>query len=432
MSSDDTFLSAYLDGELDPDQQQLVDSALVSHPELAERLRALSAVHDLVVSLPREGGVDVAPQVMNRIRKQRQSRWGIRLARPWAFEHSRAAVLAGMLTTSVAAALLVVFVANRSQKPLERNDALAARGAQERERPGQAELAASEAATYASPEPEILSPTDLAAAKSKFAILPAADGQHVLADSRGGNRSNEVDSEFARKVIELPHRRHVFLSKTGGDGKSQERLVNVVEHTTRFGFYKISISQGIVIDPRHPEEATVFALLVNPNQLDRLREQLRVALPDLVEEPTADPAVVTQLADIDRIQTFASAPLGDVSIGRDDLALKVPLGSGSTDADGQAAIAVAQAVVDQPTAEQYRSAPLPIPARTGDGAESQHNPALADADRGNPARRDRKTSAVPSPTSPGARLETGAPALTAAKSDETILVFVWICKPRAS
>ena len=43
MSSDDeTILSAYLDGELDSDQQQRVESALVASPGLAENLRALA------------------------------------------------------------------------------------------------------------------------------------------------------------------------------------------------------------------------------------------------------------------------------------------------------------------------------------------------------------------------------------------------------
>ena len=33
---DDTFLGAYLDGQLDPEERHLVESALVSDPELAE------------------------------------------------------------------------------------------------------------------------------------------------------------------------------------------------------------------------------------------------------------------------------------------------------------------------------------------------------------------------------------------------------------
>ena len=47
-SGDDTFLSAYLDGQLDSDQQQLVESALVASPKLAENLRGLAAVRELV------------------------------------------------------------------------------------------------------------------------------------------------------------------------------------------------------------------------------------------------------------------------------------------------------------------------------------------------------------------------------------------------
>ena len=73
-SDDDTILSAYMDGQLDSDQQQQVESALVASPRLAENLRALTAVRDLVAGLPRDTGVDVAPEVMRRIRSLSRSR----------------------------------------------------------------------------------------------------------------------------------------------------------------------------------------------------------------------------------------------------------------------------------------------------------------------------------------------------------------------
>ena len=56
----------------------------------------------------------------------------------------------------------------------------------------------------------------------------------------------------------------------------------MVESTTRFGFFKITIAQGIVIDPRHPEEATVYAALVTAKGFDTLRDRLARALPDRI------------------------------------------------------------------------------------------------------------------------------------------------------
>ena len=75
-------------------------------------------------------------------------------------------------------------------------------------------------------------------------------------------------------------------------------MASVVEQTTRLNFYKITIAQGIVLDPRHPDQATVFALVVNPRELKNLRDRLHQVLQDRVEESPVDPGIVTRLADI--------------------------------------------------------------------------------------------------------------------------------------
>ena len=53
---------------------KLVESALVASPELAENLRALTAVRELVAGLPRDAGADISPEVMRRIRGLNRSR----------------------------------------------------------------------------------------------------------------------------------------------------------------------------------------------------------------------------------------------------------------------------------------------------------------------------------------------------------------------
>lgn len=52
---DDSFLSAYMDGQLNPDQQQLVESMLVARPQFGDKLRDLTVVRDMVVGLNRDG-----------------------------------------------------------------------------------------------------------------------------------------------------------------------------------------------------------------------------------------------------------------------------------------------------------------------------------------------------------------------------------------
>ena len=67
---DDSILSAYLDGQLGPEQQQAVESALFADPRLAEELRGLAALRDLLAGLPREAPADVTSRVMRRVRRR--------------------------------------------------------------------------------------------------------------------------------------------------------------------------------------------------------------------------------------------------------------------------------------------------------------------------------------------------------------------------
>src|SRR5262245_32276816 len=68
---DEPFLSAFLDGELDPDQRAAVESALISSPILAEHLRRLASVRELVANLPRHPARrDLSKAVLERIRQR--------------------------------------------------------------------------------------------------------------------------------------------------------------------------------------------------------------------------------------------------------------------------------------------------------------------------------------------------------------------------
>ncbi len=125
-----------------------------------------------------------------------------------------------------------------------------------------------------------------------------------------------------REYLDHPQLRHIFLVSDPGDGSDEQRVASVVEQTTRFNFYKITISQGIVLDPRHPDQATVFALVVGPRELDSLRDRLRTALHERVEEEPAEPGVVTRLADIGQVEACPPSPAADMEIPREALAYK--------------------------------------------------------------------------------------------------------------
>src|SRR4051812_1388747 len=67
---DESLLTAYLDGELAPDQRSSIESALLADPELADALRRLAEVRELLAGMPRPTmPVDLAGAVVGRIRR---------------------------------------------------------------------------------------------------------------------------------------------------------------------------------------------------------------------------------------------------------------------------------------------------------------------------------------------------------------------------
>jgi hypothetical protein len=119
--------------------------------------------------------------------------------------------------------------------------------------------------------------------------------------------------------------RQIFVVSNQTDGQAGQRVASLVEQSTRFDFFTITIAQGVVIDPLHPEDATVFAMIVNPSELEHLRKQLRSSLKGDVEERSADPAIITQLADIGQVKAFKPSAPGQVTIPRLEMAFRADL-----------------------------------------------------------------------------------------------------------
>jgi len=416
ISDDDSFLSAYMDGQLDPDQHQWVESALVSNPQLADQLRRLTVVRDLVAGLSRDASLDVTPQVMERIQGRRRILDGRQQGRPhgirrfvvlrsWLRGRERR-LAAGILTT--AAGVIVAFsLAISHQLPLRRAHPAAG--------PARANLTTTRTDAGASKETQEArrssshtSPSNAVAASTLESRAEAYVGP--AAQSTGSALSHDL--EHYRQLLDNPNLRRSFLIRSGHDGKGEQQVASVVERTTRYGFFKTTVSQGIVIDPRHPDEATVFILLVNPQELNRLRDQLKVAFADVIEENPVDPGIVTQLADIGHVQALYPAAMADVSIPREGLALRMRL-AGETVNTGPPDLTKKRARRDRPTIEQERSAPLPAGARPG--SRSDPNP---DATR-TPAPASRIAQAQD--TSGPVR---GHPPSEA--TEEQIVVLVWV------
>lgn len=406
---DDSLLSAYMDGQLGPDQQQVVESALVADPHLAETLRHLTAVRDLFAGLSRDAPIDVTAPVMRRIRLRQRLRALLAAAPPPAPSLPRwTRAVAGI---GLAAAILIAM----ASPGLVRH-----RRAHEQAAGGGAAPAITRPLSSRSTTP--LSHPDAPRWREPSSINSIAEiGASGMPESAGplaGNSRDTASQDLSPPPIEQVHRyldhpnlRHILMI-ADMDGTAQQKVASEVVLTTRFNYLKITIAQGIVLDPRHPDQATVYALVVNPRELDTLRQRLRVALREQVEEPPVDPGVVTQLADIPDVQTLAPAPVGDVEIPRDALAIKHPVRGGLEPPD-------------RPTLEQYRSAPVTDLAASRPGARPPSKPVAPPLGAAAPAAPPQRLSAGTDARGPN------RPPEPAGKPDQDLVVLVWVSRGRS-
>ncbi len=332
---DEIFLSAYLDGELNPREQLRVESLLRSDPRLAARLHHLASVRELVAGLSRPlPPHDVSTMVVARLREQQERRFW---KRP--FGGRPASVIAGV-SAAAALILMVVGFALRSSEDHAVRGPLAARH-------------------IATNRPQASLPTPVEVST----VRPASP--NALSQPRHSDRSTEdlalatqSEDQF-RRILDNPNLKRIFIVTDQIGGRASEKVNKLVEYMPRIDstFARVTIAEGIIIDPKHPGEAQVFAVAVNDQELRQLRGDLQNAFPDgSVEEEQPEPALVTQLADIGQVSILpgTSVPrLVSSSRVQERNALKA-------DRPVIAPDPPAEDDVDEPGIERYRSAPANV------------------------------------------------------------------------
>lgn len=291
----DTLLTAYLDGELPPGTREGVESALASDPRLAEDLRALTAVRDLIAGLSRpSSAVDLSVAVVAGLGRRRRA-----FSLPFAVSPRnlaiafplRAAALLASAAALVGVLALGLFEGGRgpANKPLVRNG----------------------------PRPVESRPDDASPVKPVLplvAVLPRdrADDPVPALGREERQRSDELRS--VQNLLDSPALHKVFVVTDVLGGGADERVGEILQNTARRHslFGRITVAQGIIIDPEHPGKATVYAVVVDDQELGRLRDQLSKAFPTAVTEAPARPEVVTQLADIGQVSVFPGLPVADL------------------------------------------------------------------------------------------------------------------------
>jgi hypothetical protein len=360
-----------MDGQLNAEEQQWVESALISNSQLAEKLRALTSLRDLVAGLSREAPVDVAPQVMARIKAVSRPRTVLPGFRSRRFRSRSILSPTGMLAAAAGLLAVASLVLVQGTFVHRRDPASAPRAAVGL---ADADSASTDRATVATlnvPDRTSSSHTEPFRSGAPGTVESVAGPHHAqIAELTESSAPRDVAG--VGQYLDHPNLRRLFFVRNPRGEQTTMKVASIVERTTHHGFFKITISQGIVIDPRHPDQATVFALAVSAKDLNNLQVQLKAALPDLFEESPVEPNIVTQLADLGQVESFAAAPLAGVSISHDDLALRTKVASGAEVGESPNMLNPKTIVKrERPTVEQEQSAPIPDTLRPrGSGGRS--------------------------------------------------------------
>ena len=356
---DESLLSAYIDGELDPLERRAVESALAASPHLSATFHDLSTVRDLVADLSRPSPPDVSPVVVQRILG------GLARPRPWKAVRRNLPWFATALATAAAVVLVIIVVylpGRRTAPGAGSQDRMAARTkpAADLKHIAQAEAIPTTAGSSLS------LPTD------KPQRSEGSGDAVYQSPLQAADQRETFDRTRLRSLIDDPRLQRVFLVTDQIGGPVEEQVASLVERTTRHDYFKITISQGIVIDRHHPDRAVVFAVVLDETELTPFRSALKEEFKEHMQDQEVDPAVALQLADIGQIVSLPPHPVAKVIIPREKIAL----------------------LTDGPTPEQERSAPVNLPESPS--TESQ----IPEAAR--PAAPDAAHGARPLPVQDGA------------------------------
>jgi hypothetical protein len=397
---EETFLTAFLDGTLDPDLQHRVESALASDLALAEHFRALTAVHDLVGGLSRPSPTaDVSAAVMARIAGRRAL--VARLARPlgWA---AAAAVVAAV---SIALAFPNGF--SKGPKRRDANPATVARG------PERNRVAGRPAADAPVRPASTSTPTAVRVAQSQAG---AADSEAPGPDSE--ERMRDLEQQRIRQLLDSPNLRKVFVVTDVVGGDASRKVGDLLGRSPRrySSYVCIAVTSGVGAGGPQAGPADVFAVVMDDFELTEFRKELKGAIPPgaRVAEAEPRPEQVTQLADIGQVKVFPGTPVADVTVPERAMSFREhrpPDLTGQSSAGGGAgfvlpdpSVALGQpepAPAAGPTPEQERSAPaharrdqMADTRSTPQGPATAPAPETAEAARAGGPRPERHPSSV--------------------------------------
>jgi len=212
---DESLLTAYLDGELAPDQRSSIESALLADPELAYGLRRLVEVRELLAGMSRPTiPVDLAGAVVGHLRHD-ASREVLR--GPSAWPPLRSARLAAGLGLA-ATVLVALTLALKGPKPVRA--------------PGPA---TPRPPVVAETRPVERGPADDAPPSTPPRVASAtpgtADGRRPVSEDEAQRAS---EAEQVREILDSPRLRRIFIvTDVLGGGAGRDTVEELVRKTPR-------------------------------------------------------------------------------------------------------------------------------------------------------------------------------------------------------
>jgi hypothetical protein len=307
---DDSYLSAYLDDELDPADRLAIEWSIESSPALGEQLRSLCLARDSVAGLDRPGiPCDLAPIVAARLASNRRKARRQSLGRPFQI----ALGLSGF--SAIAASLIFALILlNHSLHPTELPNIATNRQQVPANQP-------QVAVDPANPSPATAAqPTELASKRppllpraGTLPTPPTIDHPSLVAGlvdeaKEQGNRKS-MD-----RMLEREHVWRIVIVTDVFDGP--DRVKQLIDQYARKTpeYARVKICQEIVLDSGHPEAAEVFAVPMDEQGRRAFVDKLGRQFPDLVEERDSRPELITKLSEVGQLAIFRgteAAPLGD-------------------------------------------------------------------------------------------------------------------------
>jgi hypothetical protein len=151
-------------------------------------------------------------------------------------------------------------------------------------------------------------------ARSAVASVVPAAGLSPADDER----REETEAERVRSYLFDPRLRTVFVVNDVIGGGADRLVAEMIDQSPRSEseYGRLTVSQGIFVDPDHPGSAAVYALVMNDHELDQFRTRLRETFPGAVTEERSRPDVVCRLAEVGQVIVKEGTPVAEL-VSRD-------------------------------------------------------------------------------------------------------------------